>query len=122
MVELIRQEKLRILFLEDNPDDLDLALHEIKKAKLDFCWDVAETREELAAKLQANNYDVIVSDYQLRNWTGMDALRMVQERGVVTPFILITGSLGEEAAVDCIREGVTDYVLKDRLARLPIAI
>ena len=113
---------LRILFLEDVPADAELCLRELKKARMSFLVDIAQTPEEYLAQLQQKPYDVILADYGLRDWTGMDALHLLREQGQEIPFILISGALGEEMAVECVREGVSDYVLKDRLGRLPIAI
>ena len=72
--------------------------------------------------LAAKSYDIVLSDYNLPQWTGMDVLKLLQQAKLDIPFILVTGTLGEEAAVECIKMGVTDYVLKDRLARLPVAV
>ena len=64
----------------------------------------------------------MLSDYRLPGWNGMEAFRKLKERGVNAPFILITGTIGEERAVDCIKQGIADYVLKDKLVRLPVAV
>ncbi|HXW22073.1 MAG TPA: response regulator, partial [Rhodomicrobium sp.] len=72
--------------------------------------------------LREKSFDVILSDYRLQDWNGMDALAIVKESALDIPFILVTGTLGEETAVNCIKQGVTDYVLKGQLARLPMAI
>lgn len=65
---------------------------------------------------------MILADYSLPGWNGMEGLTVLQQRGLDIPFILVTGTVGEETAVDCIKQGAADYVLKDRLARLPVAI
>ncbi len=115
-------EKIRILFVEDNPDDLELCLRELRKARLNISFEVVQTADAFAEKLLASAWDVVIADYQLGGWTGIDALKLMQERAKDTPFILVTGALGEELAVDCIKQGVSDYVLKDRLKRLPVAV
>src|SRR5207245_11666873 len=66
--------------------------------------------------------DIVLADYNLSGWTGMDALAFLREKGKDIPFILVTGALGEEMAVECVKKGVSDYIRKDRLARLPVAI
>ncbi len=71
---------------------------------------------------QPQSYDVVLSDYRLPGWNGMEAFRALKDRGVEAPFILITGTIGEERAVDCIKEGIADYVLKDKLVKLPVAV
>src|ERR1051326_2006497 len=117
-----RQQPLRVLFVEDNYADFELCLHELKKANLEVLPDIVQTQDEFVAKLEGAPYDVILADYRLPGWTGMDALRVARERNENTPFILVTGVLGDGVVVDCLKQGVSDYVLKDRISRLPIAI
>ena len=113
---------LRILIADDDPADLDLCLLTLKKAGLQFEAESVSTREGFAAKLQGAEFDLVLSDYRMKGWTGMYALATVIEKRPEVPFILLTGTLGDELAVECIKLGVTDYILKDHLARLPIAI
>lgn len=113
---------LSVLLLEDNPDDVALCLRILGKAQLDLRCDVVVRREEFISKLSSTDYDVVLADYNLGTWTGMDALQIMRERGYRIPFILVTGALGEQKAVECIKKGIADYILKDRLERLPIAI
>ena len=68
------------------------------------------------------DFDIILADYNLQDWTGLDALDILKASGKNIPVIMVTGSLGDEAAVACIKEGAADYVLKDRVARLPLAV
>jgi diguanylate cyclase (GGDEF)-like protein/PAS domain S-box-containing protein len=125
--EPLRESKLlkhplRILFIEDDAADLELCLHALKNSNLKFHCDPVPTLEELTEKLRIQDYDVVLADYQFAGWTGMDALQLVRQQRKYIPFILVSGALGEEKAVECIKEGVDDYILKDRLARLPVAI
>ena len=120
--DTLRRRPLRILFLEDDLADLELCLNVLKRANLDFHCDPALSLQEFEEKLCAQAYDVVLADYQFAGWTGMDALALLQQQSKDIPFILVTGALGEENAVECIKEGVDDYVLKDRLSRLPSAI
>ena len=113
---------LRLLSLEDQANDVEIAVREIKKSGLDFQLETSATKEEFSRQLQEKPFDIIISDYLLSNWTGMDALALINELGLDIPFVLVTGTLGEELAVECIKRGVTDYVLKQQLARLPVAI
>jgi two-component system, cell cycle sensor histidine kinase and response regulator CckA len=113
---------LRLLFIEHEPDDIEIALQELKKSNLEFEVETAATREECARKLREKAFDIVLSDYRLSGWTGMDALALIKEKRLDVPFVLVTGTLGEELAVECIKHGVTDYVLKAQLARLPVAI
>ena len=116
------KETLRVLFVEDDEDDLGLILRELKKADLRVEALVAQTKADFMAHLAGGRLDVVIADYQLGGWTGIDALQTMRALQNTTPFILVTGALGDELAVDCVQEGISDYVLKDRLARLPVAI
>jgi len=115
---------LRALIIEDCPEDVEVCLHTLKKARFAVELEVAQTPEELLERVHSKSYDVVLSDYRLPGWTGIDALEIVRKDGKNrdAPFILITGSLGEEMAVECLKQGVSDYVLKDQLARLPVAV
>jgi len=113
---------LRTLCIEDNPADAALLLHELRKAGFEVHADVVETREDLAERVRADGYDVVLADYRLTGWSGLDAVEILRREGEDIPIILVTGSLGEEPAVECLKRGIADYVLKDRLARLPVAV
>lgn len=113
---------IRVLLLEDNPLDAELSLQALRRESIVAQVEVVKTSEEFAGKLRKSSYDIVLADYHLPNWTGMAALEMIQTLGLNLPLILVTGTLGEERAVECIKLGVTDYVLKDQLARLPMAV
>ena len=114
--------KLRILLVEDNADDAELCTLHLKKANKDIHIDVVSTPDTFASRLHEDAYDVVLSDYALGSWTGLDVLNQLRSERHDIPFILVTGALGEERAVECMRNGVSDYVLKGRLERLPVAI
>lgn len=118
----VTKRPLRILYAEDTPEDAELCLRDLERAGFEPHADVASTLDKFRHKLCSQSYDVILSDYNLCDWSGMDALQIAQKDAPDTPFILVTGTLGEEAAVECIKKGVTDYVIKDHPARLPHAI
>ena len=113
---------LRILFIEHDPDDLEIALRELKKSALDFELETVASHEDFVRLLRDKSFDIILSDYRLPGWSGMDAFAHLKKRGLDIPFVLVTGTLGEERAVECIKHGVTDFVLKGQLSRLPMAI
>ncbi len=113
---------LRLLILDDDALDADLCIRELKKAGFTLRADVVDTQDGFAEKLQSRDYDLILSDFRIPTWSGIGAFRHLKESGKDIPFILVTGTLGEEAAVDLIKEGIADYILKDRLARLPLAV
>ena len=113
---------LRILHAEHDRSDIELCAQELKRSGLNFQAKTAATPDEFGRKLQEQEFDVILTDYRLPGWTGMDTLAQVKKLGLDIPLILVTGTLGDGLAVECIKLGVTDYVLKDQLARLPLAI
>jgi PAS domain S-box-containing protein len=113
---------LRVLILEDNPLDAELYIHALNKASFQLKADVVDTEEGFAAKLQSCVYDLILADNIIPEWTGVEAFHLLKKSGKNIPFIFVTGTMGEEAAVNLIKEGVTDYILKDRLVRLPSAV
>lgn len=113
---------INILMIENDPVDAELCLLALKKAGMNICTEIAQTPEEFQSKIAGGAYDLILADYNLSGWTGLDAFETSRRQGCETPFILVTGAVGEEAAVECIRRGIADYILKDRLARLPYAV
>jgi PAS domain S-box-containing protein len=113
---------LRLLVIEHSIADAELNLHELQQAGFQCRPHIVGTREEFLDHIQRFQYDIVLADYRLPGWTGMDALVEIRRSGREVPFILVTGTLGEEIAVECIRQGVTDYVLKGHLARLPIVV
>lgn len=117
-----RERPLRILFLEDTESDAFLILRHLRKADVAFEPVRVSTRDEYLAALAGEPVDVILSDYALPGFGGMTALALAQDLCPATPFIFVTGALGEERAIDTLKAGATDYVLKDRLARLAPAV
>jgi diguanylate cyclase (GGDEF)-like protein/PAS domain S-box-containing protein len=117
-----RDNELKILILEDVPTDAELIERTLRKAGFRFTAQRADTRESFARALEEFGPDVVLSDYSLPGFDGLTALKIVQEKCPDVPVIEVTGALGDEAAVELVREGAKDYVLKDRLARLPFAV
>jgi DNA-binding NtrC family response regulator len=114
--------KARILIVEDEAWDAELAQRLLTGAGLGFTAIVVETRASFVEQLTAFRPDVILSDYHLPGFSGETALEIAQEQCPQVPFIFWSGVLGDDAAVELIRRGATDYVLKDRPARLPSVI
>ena len=106
------------MLVEDEPADVELALSALRQAGLDITADVAQTAEEFTELVRKNSYDVILADYKLPNWNGMESVEVLRREGLDIPVILVSGALGELTAVECIKQGAADYVLKDHLARL----
>ncbi len=116
-----QRQFLRVLVVEDRLPDAELALHALR-ADFEVSADVVHTPADFSERLHSKPYDIVLADYRLPNWTGIDALAMLRREGKDIPFILMSGTVGDETAVECIKKGATDYVLKDRLARLPVAV
>ena len=121
-VDLRQPKVLRILCVEDVPEDAELYLRVLQEAGYQVTADVVNTREEFAHKLESNSYDVVLSDYRMPGWSGAEALEILKQSAKDIPFLLVTGTIGEEAAVEFIKQGAADYILKDRPARLPDAV
>ncbi len=113
---------LKVLILEDNPYDAELNLKTLHKENWIIDSRIANNEESFRAYLKDFDPDIILSDYNLPVFNGMDALWISREEKPLTPFIIVTGSLDEETAVDCIKQGAWDYVLKEHLIRLNPAI
>lgn len=114
--------RYKILFVEDVPDDKELAERELRKAGIEFDSIRTETRAEFIELLKSFDPDVVISDYSLPNFNGMDALNIVLQTRPFTPVIIHTGSINEETAVNCMKAGAFDYVLKEKNLRLPFAL
>src|SRR5947209_11731984 len=96
---------VRILVLEDNPTDAKLTLRKAKETGLEIAADVVTNSQQFIQQFQHQSYDIILGDYRLPDWTGLDAVRWVRNSGYNMPFILVTGTLGDELAVECTKEG-----------------
>jgi DNA-binding NtrC family response regulator len=112
----------RILILEDEAWDATLAQRLLADAGLNFVAVVVDTKASFIEQMAAFRPDIILSDYHLPGFTGKEALKIAQESYPDIPFIIWSGVLGDDAAVELIKQGATDYVLKDRPARLPSVI
>lgn len=113
---------MKILHLEDNPRDAVL-VHDLLTAEWPESFiSVVATRDDFVSLLKLGGYDLIISDYQLPGFNGLDALEIVREMAPDIPFVFFSGTLGEESAIDAVRSGAADYVVKDRLQRLPMSV
>jgi PAS domain S-box-containing protein len=110
--------KIRILYVEDVPADAELTLHEISRNGISFSHTTVETKKEYIDALITITPDLIISDYYLPEFDGMNALSLRNEIAPQTPFILVTGSVDEDVAAECIKAGADDYITKRDLSRL----
>jgi two-component system CheB/CheR fusion protein len=115
-------EETKILILEDNKSDADLLLRELKKSGLAFTAEVVQTRAAFENALQHFRPNIIISDYSLPSFDAVTAFRIKEADYPLIPFIIVSGIIGEENAVELIKEGVTDYAPKGRLFTLPVKI
>lgn len=113
---------LKILMLEDLEEDIGLVEYTLRKGGIDFSSRYADTREEFVRALSEFQPDVILSDHALPQFNSVEALKICRKNKHDVPFILVTGTVSEEFAVSCLKQGADDYVLKSNLARLPSAI
>ncbi len=117
------RQSLRVLIVEDSPDDAVLVLHELRRGGFDPVYERVETAEDLRVALSGGRrWDLIISDYNMPSFRAPDALDLVRSRDPDTPFLIVSGSVGEEAAVEAMKAGAQDYVMKDRLSRLGSAV
>lgn len=112
---------LRVLILEDRPSDAELVLHELRRAGFEPEWERVDTEADYLDRLDPA-LDLVLADYSLPQFDGLSALRLLQERELDIPFIIVSGTIGEDLAVGAMKEGAADYLLKDRLARLGPAV
>ncbi len=115
-------EDLRILVVEDSEDDLLLLQYEFKKAGYAPCIERVETADDMKQALLNGQWKVIISDYIMPRFSGLQALEIVKESGLDVPFIIVSGKIGEEIAVEAMRAGAQDYIVKGNLGRLVPAV
>src|SRR6478736_3945015 len=112
----------QILFLEDNPDDVEMIENELTEAGMRFMSRRIDKKSEFLKEVDDFCPDIILADYSLTMFNGVQAFRMMKENNIVVPFILVTGVLSEKLALECMKEGVDDFILKSSFKRLPAAI
>jgi two-component system, cell cycle sensor histidine kinase and response regulator CckA len=117
----MQRQELRVLLLEDRPSDAELIVYELERADFILDWTRVDTEPAFAAALSPS-LDVILSDYHMPAFSAPRALELLRERGFDVPFIVVSGSIGEETAIDLLKSGADDYLLKDRLSRLGQAV
>ena len=113
---------LRILLIEDSHKDAQLMLAQLRQNGYELTSDRVQTAEDLQTALESQKWDLILCDYQMPRFTGLEALRILKETNLDIPFIIVSGAIGEETAVQAMKEGAHDYILKSNLARLFPAI
>jgi sigma-B regulation protein RsbU (phosphoserine phosphatase) len=115
-------DELHILILEDRPTDAELAVRELRREGLACVAQCVTTEADFRAALEQHDLDLILADYALPSYDGLSALTLAQQKRPEVPFIFVSGRMGEDVAIDALHHGATDYVLKQRLARLGPAV
>lgn len=115
------QSSLNILMAEDNPADAELVLRELDRSGFDYHWKRVDNEPDFLGNLNPD-LDLILSDYDMPQFNGFRALELLRQSGMEIPFILVSGTIGEDTAVEAMKLGAADYLLKDRLSRLTVAI
>ena len=116
------QEKIKILSLEDTPSDAELQSRALRRSGLEFDWFCVDNEKSFHLAVESFQPNIILADYSLPSYDGASALEHIQATHPAIPVIIVTGALGEEKVVELLRAGAVDYILKDRLGRLPDAI
>jgi two-component system, sensor histidine kinase and response regulator len=114
--------ELHLLVVEDSPDDAELMVRALRRAGIDPTYERVDTPEAMRATLARGSWDLVISDYSMPHFSGLGALKLVQEIEPDLPFILVSGRAGEDVAVEAMRAGAHHYILKDNLARLAPAV
>ena len=110
-------QSLKVLLVEDNPDDAKMILHELNRSGFETTSRRVDTEAAFLASLNGG-LDLILCDHTMPEFSGLRALELLKTRSLEIPFIIVSGTIGEEMAVEAMKRGATDYLLKDRLARL----
>src|SRR5436305_370693 len=113
---------LRILLVEDSEDDAELMLRQLQRSGYDPVGRRVASAEEMGEALNDSTWDIVISDYVMPGFGGLEALQIFHQRGLDIPFIIVSGHIGEEIAVSAMKAGADDYLMKDRLARLIPAV
>jgi DNA-binding NtrC family response regulator len=114
-------QPLKVLIAEDNPADAELLLRELRRGGFEPDWRRVDTEAAYLERLR-DGIDLVLSDFEMPQFNGLRALELLKQSGLEIPFILVSGTIGEDTAVEAMKEGAADYLLKDRLTRLGPAV
>src|SRR5581483_11456772 len=118
----VELQPLSVLIIEDSEEDADLVLLELRRGGFNPVYKRVDTPQALSEALEERHWDLVLSDFSMPCFTMPHALSMVQEKGLDVPFLIVSATIGEEAAVEAMRAGAHDYILKDKLSRLVPAV
>jgi two-component system cell cycle sensor histidine kinase/response regulator CckA len=114
--------RVRVLHVEDNPADAELVRRNLRQDGIEAEMILVDSRTDFERVFSSERVDVVISDYNMPQWDGLEALDLVRSRDPELPFIFVSGNLGEERAIEAIKRGATDYILKDRMSRMPLSV
>ncbi|MBW8314371.1 MAG: response regulator, partial [Hydrogenophaga sp.] len=118
MPEHTDKRLVRILHLEDSRVDHALVKFALQRSQMNCQLTLVDTLDDFRRELASGQHDLVLADYHLPGFTGMDAWEQAQQNGIDVPFVILSGAIGETAAVDAMHRGVSDYLLKDSMNRL----
>src|SRR5216684_9329627 len=113
---------LRVLIVEDSEDDMALLVRELHRGGYEPTFERVDTPAGMSAALDHKEWDLVICDYSMPHFSGIDALSLLRAKGSEAPFIFLSGTIGEETAIAALKQGVQDYVMKDNLKRLLPAV
>jgi hypothetical protein len=113
---------LKVLLVEDSDHDAKLLIHELRRGGYTLLSERVETPEAMVNALEKQDWDVVIADYVMPRFSGLDALKILQDKNLDLPFIIVSGKIGEDVAVEAVKAGAHDYLLKDNLTRLTLAV
>ncbi|MCI0623407.1 MAG: response regulator, partial [Acidobacteria bacterium] len=113
---------LRLLLVEDSPDDAELLVRELRRGGYDVAFQRVDSAEAMSTALTGQKWDLVIADFSMPHFSGTAALRLVRERDSDLPFIFVSGTIGEDTAVAAMKDGAHDYIMKGNMRRLIPAI
>src|SRR5712672_250108 len=117
-----KRRPLRVLLVEDSEADAQLLIHALKRGNFEPAWERLDSRQEMERWLDRRQWDLILADHSMPGFSAPEALELIQARSLDIPFIIVSGHIDEETAIEAMRAGAHDYIMKDRLARLVPAV
>lgn len=115
-------QRLNVLFLEDSAEDVELCISELKRSGFDPFFTRVDNAEDFRAALARQQWDVVLADFSMPQYSALEGLQLLKTTGQMIPFVVVTGSINEETAVCCLKQGADDYILKNNMTRLGPAV
>src|SRR5258708_27682215 len=110
--------KLRLLLIKDQPERAEICVRLLRGKGYEVVERLVSDRTGLQEAIRESEIDIVISDYTLSGWTGMQAFHLLRDQGIAAPFILFSGTIGEQRVVECLKEGVTDFLFEENIDRI----